>query len=168
MFYSLHLDASGIGIGSHAYAEQPASYPPGEIACTQAQAQNPGTWQVVSGALVPLPPTLAQQAAALLAAGLTISLSGSLTLSATLFPTDAVTTAKLADMAAMAARGVLPLGAAAYPMKDSIGVWHQFNAAQYQAVAGAIAAYAAALILIADGNPLGATALPSASASLTV
>ncbi len=113
-------------------------------------------------------PTLTQQAAVAINAGLTLTLSGSLTLAATLFPTDATTQGKLADMAAMAARGVLPLGATTYPMKDAAGTWHQFNAAQYQAVAAAIAAYAAAIILIADGNPFGATALPSASVSLTV
>ena len=111
---------------------------------------------------------LAQQAAAAINAGLTLTLSGSLTLAATLFPTDATTQGKLADMAAMAARGVLPLGATDYPMKDAAGTWHQFNAAQYQAVAAAIAAYAAAIILIADGKPFGATALPSASVSITV
>ncbi len=129
-------------------------------------------WSYAGGTFTAPPappaPTLAQQAAAAVSAGLTLTLSGTLTLPATLFPTDATTQGKLADMSAMAARGVLPLGATAYPMKDSAGLWHQFNAAQYQAVAGAIAAYAAALILIADGNPLGVTALPSASVSLTV
>ena len=111
---------------------------------------------------------LAQQAASALAAGLTISLSGSLTLSATLFPTDPTTTAKIIAMVAMAGQGVLPIGATDYPMKDSAGIWHHFIAAQYIKVGGAIASYASALDLIADGNPLGATALPSASVSLTV
>ena len=61
-----------------------------------------------------------------------------------------------------------PGGAAAYPMKDSAGVWHTFTIAQYTAVAGALAAYVAALDLIADGNPTGATALPDATATLVL
>lgn len=122
-----------------------------------------GTWPPPSP-----PPTLAQQAASALAAGFTISLSGTLTLAATVFPTDPATTAKIANMTAMAQRGILPLGAMDYPMKDASGAWHHFNAAQYTKVAGALAAYVAALDLIADGNPLGATALPSASVSLAV
>jgi len=123
---------------------------------------------IFTAPLAPAGPTLAQQAAAAINAGLTLTLSGSLTLAATLFPTDPTTTSKISDMAAMAARGVLPLGATDYPMKDSAGTWRHFTAAQYQAVAGAIAAYAGALNLIADGNPLGATTLPPASATVAL
>ena len=139
-----------------------------------ARMANPSGWAVQSGALVPytppvVPPTLAQQAAAAINAGVTLTLSGSLTLAATLFPTDPVTTAKIgAVVTALLATGAFPGGATSYPMKDAAGAWHTFTAAQYPKVAGAIAAYVAALDLIADGNPLGATALPSASVSLTV
>ena len=71
-------------------------------------------------------------------------------------------------MNAMARAGVLPLGSTTYPMIDASGTWHHFTAAQYQAVAGAIAAYVSACDLIAAGNPLGVTALPQNSVVLTV
>ncbi len=145
--------------------------PAGAIECTQAQAEDPSAWLVKDSAIAQAPApvlTLAQQAAAASVAGLSIALSGTMTLAATLFPTDPVTQIKLANMASMASRGVLPLGATAYPMIDSAGAWHQFTAAQYQAVAGAIAAYVAACDLIAAGNPLGVTVLPSNSITITV
>lgn len=114
-------------------------------------------------------PTLATSAAAALAAGLTLALSGTLTLAATVFPTDSVTTAKLATViTTINANGSFPGGATEYPMKDASGAWHTLTVDQYKAVAGAIAAYVAPLDLIIDGNPLGATALPVASVSLTV
>lgn len=117
----------------------------------------------------PPPPTLPQQAAAALAAGLTIALSGTMTLAATAFPTDPATTTKIgAVVTTLLATSAFPGGATSYPMKDATGAWHTFNAAQYTKVAGALAAYVAALDLIADGNPLGATALPTASITLTV
>ena len=145
--------------------------PAGAIECTQAQAEDPSAWLVKDGAIAQAPApvlTLAQQAAAASVAGLSIALSGTMTLAATLFPTDPATQIKLANMASMASRGVLPLGATAYPMIDSAGAWHHFTAAQYQAVAGAIAAYVSACDLIAAGNPLGVTALPQNSVVLTV
>ena len=52
MFYALTIDASGNGIGSHAYVEEPTTYPANEIACTQAQAQNPMAYRVVNGQIV--------------------------------------------------------------------------------------------------------------------
>ena len=118
----------------------------------------------------PVPaPTLAQQAATAMAAGLTISLSGSVTLAATLFPTDAVTQGKLAAVAAgLGATGQFPGGDTTFPMKDSAGAWHTFTQAQYKAVAAAILSYVAGLQLILDGNPLGVTALPPASVALAV
>ena len=134
---------------------------------------NTNGYAVSAGALVaytPPPPTLtlAQQAANAATGGLTITLSGTMTLAETLFPTDARTQKAIESMNAMARAGVLPLGSTTYPMIDAIGTWHHFTASQYQAVAGAIAAYVAACDLIAAGNPLGVTALPAASVSLVV
>ena len=91
-----------------------------------------------------------------------------MTLAATLFPTDTKTQKAIESMNAMARAGVLPLGSTTYPMIDASGTWHHFTAAQYQAIAGAIAAYVAACDLIAAGNPMNATALPSSTISLTV
>ena len=132
-----------------------------------AAAQAGGVWQFTAP---PVPaPTLAQQAATAMAAGLTISLSGSVTLAATLFPTDAATQGKLAAVAAgLGATGQFPGGATTFPMKDCAGAWHSLTQAQYKAVAGAILSYVAASQLIVDGNPLGATALPPDSVALAV
>ena len=145
------------------------------LAITPAQwaERMTGQWAVSGGALVayvsPAPtPTLAQSAALASVSGLTISLTGSVTLAATLFPTDAVTQGKIAAMNAMAMTGALPTGFTTYDMRDASGGWHHFTAAQYQAVAHAIAAYVAVLSLIADGNPNAPTSLPASSVTLTV
>jgi len=117
----------------------------------------------------PPPPTLAQQAAMAAGAGLSVALTGSMTLAATVFPTDRMTQTKLgAVVTTINAAAAFPGGATSYPMKDAAGGWHTFNTAQYKAVAGAITAYVAACDLIADGNPLAATALPAASITLAV
>ena len=135
--------------------------------------QTPAQGWIYSGGtfaapVVPMPP-LAQQAAAALGAGVTLTVSGTMTLAATLFPTDPVTTAKIgAVVTTLLATSAFPGGATSYPMKDAAGAWHTFTTAQYPKVAGAIAAYVAALDLIADGNPLSATALPSPNLSVTV
>ena len=117
----------------------------------------------------PPAPTLAQQAAAAIAAGLTITISGTMTLAATLFPTDPTTTAKIiAVVTAINTDGTFPGGATTFPMKDSAGTWHIFTASQYKSVASALAAYVATLNLIIDGNPLDATSLPANAITLTV
>lgn len=73
MYYALQYDTkSGIGIGSHTYAEKPKSLPSGEVACTAAQAANPSQYSVQNGSVV-AGSSLAQQATALLTAGLTIN-----------------------------------------------------------------------------------------------
>ena len=131
------------------------------------------SWAVSNGQLVPYTApapvlTLTQQAANAAVSGLTITLSGTMTLAAMLFPTDRRTQKAVESMNAMARDGVLPLGSTTYPMIDAAGTWHHFTAAQYQAIAGAIAAYVAACDLIAAGNPMNATALPSSTISLTV
>ena len=138
-----------------------------------AHYANTNGWAVSNGTLVaytPPPPTLTleQQAANAAISGLTIALSGTMTLAATLFPTDRKTQKAIESMNAMARAGVLPLGSTTYPMIDASGTWHHFTAAQYQAVAGAIAAYVAACDLIAAGNPMGSKTLPSSTISLTV
>ncbi|WP_428492173.1 hypothetical protein [Rhodopila sp.] len=120
------------------------------------------------------PPTqpivlLPQQAAAAMAAGITLTLSGSITLASTVFPTDPATQTKIGGVVTtLVASGSFPGGVSSYPMKDANGTWHSFNASQYKVVAGAIASYAATLDLIIDGNPLQATSLPAASVTLTV
>lgn len=128
-----------------------------------------GVWSFAAPVVVAPVLTLAEQAAAAIAAGLTITLSGSLTLAATVFPCDPTTQTKLnAINSVIAKTGAFPDGATSYPMKDATGAWHIFTASQYEAVAVAIADYVAPLDLMIDGNPLDATTLPSNSISLTV
>ena len=138
-----------------------------------AHYANTNGYAVSNGTLVaytPPPPTLtlAQKAANAAVSGLTIALSGTMTLAETLFPTDTKTQKAVESMNAMARAGVLPLGSTTYPMIDVNEKWHHFTASQYQAVAGAIAAYVSACDLIAAGNPLGAADLPAATISLVV
>jgi hypothetical protein len=125
---------------------------------------------VAAGNVAPMPaPSLAVQAVEALAAGLTIELSGSLTLAPTVFPVDPDTQQKIGLVVTnVNALGSFPGGATSYPLKDVSGTWHTFTVPQYKAVAAAIAAYAAPLILIIDGNPFGATELPPSTVSLTV
>lgn len=113
--------------------------------------------------------TLAERAAGALGEGLTITLSGSVTLAATVFPVDPTTMIKIGQVVtAINATGAFPGGAETYPIKDASGVWHSFTVAQYKAVAAAIAGFVGQLDLIIDGNPLGATELPSSAATLAV
>jgi hypothetical protein len=113
--------------------------------------------------------TLVERAAAAIAEGLTITLSGSVTLSATVFPTDPTTTIKIGQVVtAINATGGFPGGAEAYPIKDASGSWHSFTVPQYKAVAAAIAGFVGQLDLIIDGNPLNATELPANSIALAV
>lgn len=128
-------------------------------------------WTEVTGAWPPppAPPTLAQQAEQAVYAGLTITLSGSLVLAATLFPTDRLTQTKvLSVMTVLGKTGAFPGGALTYPLKDATGTWHVLSVAQYETVATAIGSYVSALDLIADGNPTLATSLPPSAIELTV
>lgn len=104
-----------------------------------------------------------------LGAGLTIELTGEATLDPTAFPTDDGTRVSLADIATVIAlTGGFPGGADTVPMRDTAGEWHAFTLPEWKSIAAAIVSYAAALRLIADGNPLGVTELPPARVSLTV
>ena len=130
-------------------------------------AQKGSTWTFTAPSAPSL--TLAQQAVIALSAGVTISLSGTMTLAATAFPIDANTQQKIgAVVTTLLATGAFPGGATTYPMKDAAGSWHTFTETQYKTVAGAIAAYVASLTLIVDGNPTNAADLPSSTISLTV
>lgn len=162
-----YLTATGNGLSLD------GTLPAGAVVCTQAQYAEASAWTISDGAIVAAPPppapTLAQQAAAAMRAGITLMLSGAIAMAATVFPIDPTTQTKLAAVATIInTTGGFPGGAATYPMKDAAGTWHTFTLAQYKTVAAAIAAYAASLDLIIDGNPLEATGLPGDSVSLTV
>ena len=53
-FYALILNASNTGIGAHIYGEPQATLPANEVACTQAQAQNPSQYGLVNGVVTQL------------------------------------------------------------------------------------------------------------------
>ncbi len=155
------------------YASNPAGTAVLAVTPTEWAAQS-SPWYVASGVLTSgtapaVAPTLTQQAATAMMAGLTVALSGTMTLAATVFPTDPTTQIKLNAVSSVVMKtGAFPGGTTSYPMKDAAGIWHIFTISQYEAVATAIAAYVAPLDLIIDGNPLNATALPPNSVSLTV
>ena len=148
-----------------------------QITDQQWQARMDNAWWAIEADLqtliettVPIiSPNLTQQAVIAVYSGLLISLNGSLTMSPTLFPTDQDTQNKIAAViTTVNATGTFPGGVYYYPMKDSSGAWHSFTTNQYAIVATAISSYASSLHLIADGNPFGATALPSNAVNLTV
>jgi hypothetical protein len=109
------------------------------------------------------PPTIAQQAAAAILQGVTISLTGSMTLEPTLFPCDPVTTTKISTVLnILNATGLFPDGTTTCAMKDmgNPSAWHSFTGPQYTAVVLAIGNYVFLLDQIADGNP-AYTTLPN-------
>jgi len=119
--------------------------------------------------LEPPEPSLSERAILAMLAGLSISLTGSITIAETTFPTDPDTQTKIAAViTTLNATGTFPGGGTSYPLKDTTGSWHTFTVDQYKAVAAAIAAYVAALHLIIDGNPLNAAGLPDSTVALTV
>lgn len=120
-------------------------------------------------AVAPPGPALAQQAQMAIYEGLTLTLSGTLTLAGTKFPVDPATEAKLsAVLSVIYATGGFPGGASTMYMKDSAGDWHEFNLSQYKQICGALANYIYALQAIIDGNPMAATELPANSVSLAL
>jgi len=111
--------------------------------------------------------TLAQQALAAASGGLTVTLKGSIDLPATLFPTDVATQRRI-DQVAIFLNTPNSGGLESFPIKDVSGVWHILTVAQYTAVISAIMSYVVMCNLIADGNPLNVTELPSSNVVLNV
>ena len=160
-------------VGNVAVADSTSQLPDGNWTRIDTLAEVPGIgWGYNGTAFVPpaeVTLTLAQRAQAAIGAGLTITLSGTMTLGPTVFPTDPAAQQKIgAVVNGLVALSAFPGGATTFPMKDSTGAWHMLDAAQYKAVAGAILNYVAPLQLIVDGNPLGSMTLPASSVSLTV
>lgn len=160
----VRTELSGEAIGFYS-SDVHAVIPAGAIAITEDQykqfhegqrAQPQQRYRFSGGTMVPHDPapTLAQRALVAIQTGLTVTLSSG---PAITFPTNRAARQRAGDgVGAIAATGTTT-----YPMRDAAGTWHVLTAAQYRAVAGAIVAYAAACELIAEGNPLGATDLPS-------
>ena len=139
------------------------------VAVGDIATETGGVWSFAAPPAPPAP-TLAQQAAAASVTGLIIASNGpTLTMPATLFPTSAGTQIALNTVVnGLNTTGAFPGGATCFPMLDSADVWHTFTAAQYKAVAVAVFNYVASLDLIANGNPLGATSLPTNNVTISV
>ena len=110
------------------------------------------------------PPTLPQQAQALLATGLAVTSMGTPTLNAT-YPADAATQQKVASIELRLAAGLgFPGGVATLPWKDITGAWHAMTPAAFAAFANALSSFVAACDLVIDGYP--GAALPTAAATI--
>ncbi len=125
-----------------------------------------GNWSFAA----PVTPTLtlAQQASALLAAGLTLTTAGTLALSGVTFATDALTQQQIqAELIALLASSNASFadGAATIAWPDTSGTLHTMTPVQFKELAVAIAAFVSACVVAIKGQ---ATALPSASATITM
>lgn len=143
------------------------------ITKTQYASIVPGsTWDGTSVTVpiptTPTPPTLADQAAIALQSGVTISTTGSLTLTDVIFSCDDTTTSKLGTVVDIYdVTGTFPGGTSTYDIKDALGNWHTLTGPQYKAIVLAIASYVAPLDLIIAGHP-GITTLPSSTITMSV
>jgi hypothetical protein len=150
-FHALILDANGSAIGSHAYAEQPSTLPANEIACTAAQAANPGQWAVQNGVLVAATATLAEQAQAMLEAGIQIICSSDATLSGT-YACDPVTVGRAGNLLAAIAANI-PLPSPTIQWADINGFPHSFNVTEFKNLTAAILDFEMQLFPLANGAP---------------
>lgn len=133
-----------------------------------ARLENPSGWAVSNGALVaytaPVPsPTLAQQAAAALSAGLAITSTGTPALDAT-YPCDANAQAQIsAEVISLMLNGTFADGTTSIDWVDINRTGRTMTVVQFKAVATAIGAYVSGLTKCINGQ---ATALPSDSATI--
>jgi len=141
--------------------------PPGAIVCTAEQALGAPYATVAEGVITigaPPAPTLAQQAAAALNAGIAITSTGTPALNGT-YACDNLTQAKLSRVATfIAVNGKFPAGLTAMPWPDITGAVHEFpTIAEFQALASAVANYVVELDAVIMGLT---TTLPSASTTI--
>lgn len=160
MWYAIISPSVGVATGSHFYAEAPSAYPPGEHPCTAAQAADPSAWRWDGAALVPATPTLAQQAAAALASGITITSTSTPSLNGT-YPTDDATAQNVMGVLAAMGAGIPLPPEMPWPAKSGPAVL--MNTAQFKALAGAVLAFRMALAPLIAGEP---GTLPAATATI--
>jgi len=124
-------------------------------------------WTFAAPASVTASPTLAQQAAALIAGGLTITSSGTLTLSAVTFATAGAAQAKVNAIATgIAVTSSFPGGAATwYLLKQDGTLAEGLTVAQYKALAIAILDFVAQCDLCIDGA--AGAILPASAVTIT-
>ncbi len=141
--------------------------PSGAAECTVAQYLAADDWTTDGGqivAYVPPAPTLAQQAAALIAGGLTITSTGTPALNGT-YSTDATAQQNIqAVQIYIQANGKFPGSSGTYPWLDKAGQPHVFpTISEFTAFATAVADFVADLQMIVY---TGAGTLPAATATI--
>lgn len=133
-----------------------------------ARVTDPSGWAVQSGALVAyvppvVPPTLAQQAAALLATGLAITSTATAALDAT-YPANMTAQAQInAEVTSILLNGTFADGTSTIEWLDVTGAAHAFTVAQFKTLATAIGAFVSGCIKCMNGQ---ATTPPSATATI--
>lgn len=157
-FYTLITDGSGNAIGSHAYAVQPQSLPANEVPCTAAQAANPSGLVVTGGNIGSGVPTLAEQAGAMLAAGIQIVCTSNSALSGT-YGCDMLSISRMGNLLAAIAAGIT-LPAPVIAWADVNGAPHGFSVAEFKNLASAILNFELQLFPIANGAPGSLPTLP--------
>jgi hypothetical protein len=163
--YLLH-DTSGAVFGTGFTPD--GTLPDNAIAGTAAQV---AAWQgstVVNDAIIappaPAAPTLAQQAAGLIASGLTIASTGTPALDGT-YACDSATTDHIqAEMVAILVTAAFADGTASVAWPDVTGALHTFQSvAAFKAFAVAVAGFVAAGFKVMNGS---STTLPTATATI--
>ncbi len=158
----IKFDASGNCVGSNIYYDAvPDPLPPNEIACTEAQAQNPAAWKVSNGALVSVPPTLAQQAQALLDGGFQVTSTSTPAINGT-YPCDATTQQQInAEITSLLLNGTFTDGTTSLVWSDKSGAEHIFEVTQFKAFATRLAAFVTGCVKATKGRATGLPVQPA-------
>jgi hypothetical protein len=132
-----------------------ATLPAGAVECTQAQYANAAAWMISGGAIIAAPAptlTLAQQATAMLNAGMQIVSTGTPALNAT-FACDPATYQRVGGIVAAIAGGLgLPGGGATFLWPDTTGTPHSFSVVNFSAFAKAMMDFEYTLNAIIGSN----------------
>lgn len=151
------LPADCIEITDELYAELFAAQTQGKVIVAGTDDQ-----PVAIDPVVP-PPSLADQAAALLAGGLAVTCTGTPARSAT-YPCDAATQQEIvAEMVSILANGCFADGESTIQWPDSGGVSHGFDIDGFKALATAIGAFTQPVLRIMRTN---VGSLPAATATI--
>jgi hypothetical protein len=139
------------------------------LTASQWAARTPGPWAVQGGELVPYiypvpAPTLAQQATALLSAGLTITSTSTPAIDGTYPATPTAVSYVNAEMLSILANGTFADGATTLQWADATGALHTFpSVAVFKLFATAIGAFVAAATKVEIG---ASTTLPPSSVTI--
>lgn len=157
-------------VSNVAVASAAADLPAGQWIQIDTLTPQPGIgWTYSSGTFTPPTPpappapTLAQQAAALIAAGLTITSTSTSSLDGT-YATDPVSQQHIsAEVTSILLNDTFTDGTSSIAWLDAAGASHTFTVAQFKTFATAVAAFVSACLKCVNGQ---STTLPSASATI--